>query len=255
MAQFVKRRTINPTPSVLALVNPKKRGKKMAIRKRRRGGKRRTTRVRARARTANPINPVRRRRRRVSRRRTHTVHARARRRNPINPTRRRRVHHRRRHRNPLAGASSEIINFTVAGLSLGMAQPFIQRFAGGLLPFGQYNAPILSAGTGWLLSKAFSMFSFTRRFAHPVLIFGFATAAMQVLQPIVRGALGGAPANPMMSGWGGSQYSGWNNRPMRGIGVTHGMPPVITAPPLPPQSQANARGMSGMAMRPGNYGF
>lgn len=240
---MVKRKVANPAPAMLALVNPK-RGKKMATRRKRKGGRRRATARR------NPLNPVRRHtsRRRTSRRRVH-----ARRRNPINPVRHHRRHVRRhsRRRNPLRGASGEILNFTVAGLGLGIVQPMVTRFVGGMLPFGQYNAPILSAGTGWLLSKAFEMFSFTRRFAHPTLVFGFATAAMQVLQPIVRGAIGAGGAGSPMQGWGGGQYGNWTRRPMRGLGVTTNIPPVIRqVPAMPPQTSG---GMAGLGMRPGQY--
>lgn len=191
---------------------------------------------------ANPANP---KRRHASKRKsTRRVHAK--RHNPANPRRHVRRHARRRS-NPLRGAGTEIINFTVAGIGLGLVQPFVTRFAGGFLPFGQYNAPVLSAGAGWLLSKAFEMFSFTRRFAHPTLIFGFATAAMQVLQPIVRNAIGaGGAGNPTMSA-----PMGWNRRPMRGIGVVTGIPPGIA--PMPPVVPGN-KGMQGIGARPGNWG-
>ena len=192
----------------------------------------------------NPANPKKRRHTSARSKTTRRTHAKKH--NPVNGryTRRR---HARRHHNPLRGAGTEIINFTVAGIGLGLVQPFVTRFAGGFLPFGQYNAPVLSAGTGWLLSKAFEMFSFTRRFAHPTLIFGFATAAMQVLQPIVRNAIGvGGAGNPTMGA-----PMGWNRRPMRGIGVVTGIPPGIA--PMPPVVPGN-KGMQGIGVRPGVYG-
>jgi hypothetical protein len=134
--------------------------------------------------------------------------------------------------------------------------PMVGQFAARFLPFGQYNAPIITAGTGWLLSKAFGLFGFTRRFSHASLVFGFAAAAMQVLQPIVaRTVAGAAPAAPTMSGWpnGYSGYSRYGR--MRGIGMTTGIPPTITAPPLPPQGNGQQAMMSGMGMRPGNQGY
>jgi hypothetical protein len=234
---MVVRKVANPAPSVLALVNPKRRSKKMAAKRKtkRRSTKRRTVHRAAPRKVSN--HP----KRRHTKRRVYASH-----RNPIYHRRR----HARRHRNPLGGASGEIINFTVAGLAQGIAMPIVGGFAGRFLPFGQFNAPVISFGTGWLLSKVFGMFGFTRRFAHPALIFGAATAAMQVLQPIVARTIGGgAPANPTMSGWG----NGYHRVPMRGIGVTTGIPPTITAPPLPPQN--NQQGMNGMAMRPGNYAY
>ena len=239
---MVARRVANPALPMLATVNPRKRGRKMAT-KRRKTAKR--AKPRKRSNPTNPANPVHKRRHATKRKSTRRVHARKRG-NPVNPVHRRRRHAHRRS-NPLRGAGTEILNFTVAGISLGLAQPFLTRFAGGLLPFGQYNAPILSAGTGWILSKAFEMFSFTRRFAHPTLIFGFATAAMQVLQPIVRNAIGvGGAGNPTMSA-----PMGWNRRPMRGIGVVTGIPPGIA--PLPPVVPGN-KGMQGIGVRPGVYG-
>src|SRR5262247_518633 len=126
---MVVRKVANPAPSVLALVNPRKRrAKKMATKRKRSTRRRRVHHTRSRA--HNPINPTRRHRRR----RTHTVHA-------------------RRRRNPFGGAGSEIINFTVAGIGLGLATPFVAGFAGRFLPFGVYNAPVISFGTGWLLSQ------------------------------------------------------------------------------------------------------
>ena len=167
-----------------------------------------------------------------------------------------RVHNRRRgrrrHRNPIGAAGSEILNFTVAGIAQGIAMPIVSGFAGRFLPFGQYNTPIITAGTGWLLSKAFGMFGFTRRFSHASLIFGFAAAAMQVLQPIVARTVGGAPAAPTMSGWGAGYFQPRGR--MRGIAVTTGIPPTITPPPTLP-AQNGAPTMSGMGMRPGVYGY
>ena len=233
---MVVRKVANPAPSVLALVNPRRRKKAMATRKRRRSTKRRRV-VRARARTANPINPTRRRRR--TRRRS-TMFARRRHRNPINPTRRRRVG--RRRRNPLGGAGGEILNFTVAGLAQGIAMPFVGGFAGRFLPFGQYNPPIIAFGTGWLLSQVFKMFGITRRFSHPAMVFGSATAAMMVLQPIVARTIGGgAPANPTMAG-------PYRRAGMRGIGVMPGIPQGVGMAPMGPPA---ANGMQGLGMWPG----
>jgi hypothetical protein len=115
-------------------------------------------------------------------------------------------------------------------------------FAGRFLPFGQYNPPIISFGTGWLLSKVFSMFGFTRRFSHAAFVFGAATAAMQVLQPIVARTIGGgAPANPTMSG-------PYPRSRMRGIGVWPGIPQGV---PFLPPAAPSANGMQGIGMWPG----
>lgn len=215
--------------------------------KKRKSSKRRTVRARSR----NPINPTRRRKSGTRKRRS-SVFARSRRRNPINPTRRRHVGRRRgrRSRNPIGAYGGDILNFTVAGLAQGLATPIIGGFAGRFLPFGQYNAPIITAGTGWLLSQAFNMFSATRRFSKPALIFGFAAAAMQVLQPIVSRTLAGATG---MSGWPNGVGSGWNRRPgmPRGIAAVTGIPPQIMPPPMPPQN--GQTGMNGMAVRNGQW--
>lgn len=209
----------------------------MAAKKRKSGGTKR----------AAPRRKTTSRRTTKSRKSTRRVTA-SKRRNPINPPKRRGSRRGvRRRSNPfLGGATSEVVNFTVAGISLGLFQPVVTRFVGGMLPFGQYNAPILSAGSGWLLSKGMEMFSFTRRFARPTLIFGLATAAMQILQPIVRGAIGGGGngGNPTMQGW--------RRHPMRGIGVVTGIPPGIA--PMPPMPAARNNSMQGIGMRPGNYG-
>lgn len=146
----------------------------------------------------------------------------------------------RRRRNP-GGATGEILNFTVAGIAQGIATPFVGGFAGRFLPFGQFNPPIIAFGTGWLLSKVFGMFGFTRRFSHAAYVFGAATAAMQLLQPIVARTLGGgAPANPTMSGYRGRGT-------MSGIGVWPGVP--MGVPLMPPAPPAN--GMQGIGVWPG----
>lgn len=213
----------------------------MATRKRK-SSKRKTVRRAAPRKVANKA-----RRHASKRRTTRRVYASRRHHNP--------VHHRRsarrRHRseNPLGAAGSEIINFTVAGLAQGIAQPIIGGFAGRFLPFGQYNGPIVTAGTGWVLSKVFGMFGLTRRFAHASLVFGFAAAAMQVLQPIVGRALvgvgAGAPANPTMAGPG--------RRMVRGIGAMTDIPPSRVLPPPSRQAGNNANTMAGVGMRQGNW--
>ncbi len=249
MAQLVRRRVVNPAPSILALVNPKRRKTKMATQKRRRSTKRR--RVHARARRHNPVNPVnpvyrRRRRRSSTRPRRHSVFAR-RRRNPVNPVhhRRRRIGRRRHHGNPFGG-SGEVIDFAGAGIGLGLFQPLVSRFVGPYLPLGQYTGPVLTALSGWGLSKIFEMFGFTRRFAKPARILGYSTAVIQIVQPLVARALG-----PVINGGGQGNGMGWTRSGMRGIGVMTGVPPTGVLPPPPPPSR---RGMQGVGMRPGNYG-
>jgi hypothetical protein len=236
MAQLVKRRVVNPAPAVLALVNPKKRGKKMATKKRR-STKRRVHHARA----HNPINPTR--RHKSTKRRTTKRRVYASRRNPVNPTHRRsrKRYSRRRHsflRNPL-GAGGEVLDFAGAGIGLGLFQPLVGRFIGGYLPFGQYNGAALTAISGWGLSKILEMFGFTRRFAKPARILGYSTAVIQIVQPIVARAIAGvgaAPANGM---------NGRYRRGMNGIGVMTSIPPGINAlPPVP----GNNNGMQGVGV-------
>jgi hypothetical protein len=227
---------------MLALVNPKRRKKTMAAKKRR-STKRRTVRHTATRKVANKT------RRHTAKRRTSKRRVYASRRHHNPPARRRRVGRRRHHRNPIGAYGGDILNFTVAGLAQGIVTPLVGGFAGRFLPFGAYNGPIITAGTGWLLSKAFSMFSATRRFEKPALIFGFAAAAMQVLQPIVARTIGGATG---MSGWPNGVGSGWNRRPgVRGIAAVTGIPPQIMPPPMPPQN--GQTGMNGMAVRNGQW--
>lgn len=256
---LVKRKVVNPAPSVLALVNetrgrrnmPRRRGRRYRTNPRRRGLHGQYARLRKTA-------------------RRHGSHAslitRMNRKYLMSGMRRHRLH-RRRH-NPLGVSGGEIANFAVGGIGLAMAQPVVNRLIGGLLPLGQFNAPVITAGTGWLLSKLFEAFHFTKRFAQPTLILGFSTAVIQVVQPYVSNLIGGGAAMPApapgMSGWP-QGYSGWNaqrigamrhrrGRPMRGIGVTTGIPPTIVPPPLPPAptSASPTQGaMQGLGMRPG----
>jgi hypothetical protein len=130
-----------------------------------------------------------------------------------------------------------------------MTQPLVNKLIGGFLPLGQFNAPAITAITGWGLSKVFGMFGFTRRFAHPTLILGLSTAVIQIVQPYVSRAVGGVGAAPMMSG----PWSGYRPRGMAGIGVTTGQPPLIVPPP-PAPANGNGQGMQGMGMRPGVWG-
>src|SRR6266508_1132476 len=208
---LVRRRVVNPSPSVLALVNPKiKRGKTMATRRKRRSTKRRVHR----ARSSNP---------------TH---------------RRKRVGHRRHRRNPFGGGG-EVADFAGAGIFLGLVQPFASRLIGPYAQaLSQFSGPVITAATGWGLSKALEMFGITRRFAKAARILGYSTAVIQIVQPLVARALG-----PVING--GGQGMGWTRSGMRGIGVMTGVPPTGVLPPPPPPSR---RGMQGVGMRPGNYG-
>jgi hypothetical protein len=241
---LVRRRVVNPSPSVLALVNPKKkRGRKMATRKRKRSSKRRVSAKRRNP--VNPVNPTRRRRRSTKRSRVY-----ARRRNPVNPvnpSRRRRRYARRRHRNPVTGVFGRAVPLVLGSAAIGIAAPFtaqlVGRFAPQLLgtPIG---AAATTFGTGWGLSAIARMFSFTRRWADDVLLAGAVLAGGQLFSayvaPMIRLGGGGNPTGM------GARY----RRPgMGGIGVMTGIPPGMAA--LPPMT--NNQGMQGIGMRPGTY--
>lgn len=205
----------------------------------------------AKRRHSNPINPTRRRRVRRHHRH-HSVFARSR--NPIRRHVHRRRHHRRR--NPLGVTGSEIINFAVGGIGLGIAQPLVNRLIGGLLPLGQFNAPVITAVTGWGLGKLFEMIGATKRFAQPTVILGISTAVIQIVQPFISRALAGvtttaaAPAPGMQGPW-----TGYRPRGMAGIGLTTGVPPLIVPPPpAPPHANGAQPGMHGLGMRPGMWG-
>jgi len=193
-------------------------------------------------RAAAAHNPPRRRRTTTHRRRRHSVFAKRRTHNPVRHHRGRR---RGRRRNPsVRGAGGEILRFAGAGLGLGIFTPIVQRTVGGFLPFGQYNGPVITAGSGWLLSKIFEMIPFTRQLAHPTMILGFSAAVIQIVQPFVRSAIGGigagAPANPQMAG---PAY----RRGLRGIAaVPNTVPPGV---PLAPPAVAPG-GMQGIASYP-----
>ncbi len=209
---LVKRRVANPTPAVLAFVNGT-RGKSMAAKKR--TTRRKTTKRRATA-------TVRSRASSASFRKT-TRHK-------SNPTRRTSTKRRSvaRRRNP-SGFTGEVIDFTVAGVVLGIVQPMIQPVIARFIPLGQFTAPVSAGvagyGVGWLAEK----FAATRRFGRPLKVLAVATAAIGVVTPIVRGFMSRPAAN----------------NGMNGIGIVTGIPPRVVAPPLPPaKSQSGVNGLS-----------
>lgn len=234
---LVRRRVVNPTPAILALVNGsrKKRGKKMATRRRRRSTRRR---VHARRHNpVNPVNPVRRRRRSVRRHRRYGYHTR--RRNPVNPAHRRR-HHRRR--NPVTGVFGRAVPLVLSSAAIGFATPFVSQFIVRFAP-QLITTPVGVAattfGTGWVLSALAGMFAFTRRWKDDVLLAGAVLAGGQLFTAYV------APAIRLGRGGNGNGI-GWR-RGMNGIGMMTNIPPGYA---LPPAVQGNARGMQGVGVRP-----
>ena len=242
---LVRRRVVNPAPSVLALVNPKKkRGKSMATRRKRKGGRRRTVRARSRN-PINPVNPVNPSRRRRRSGRGSTVYAR--RRNPINPTRRpRRIGRRRSHRNPVTGVLGRAVPLVIGSAAIGFATPFVSQFVVRVAP-QLVTTPIgvagVTFGTGWVLSALAGMFAFTRKWKDDIMLAGAVLAGGQLftayVAPMVR--LGGQGGNGM-----GRRYN--RNGMMSGIGVMTNIPPNMALPPM-----TNNQGMQGIGMRPGTY--
>lgn len=230
----------------------------MAAKKRRKTGARRRVR-RVRANPVNPVNPSR-RRRHTRRHRRYGVFAR--RRNPLNPTRRR--HHRRRraHRrsNP-AGVLGQAFTLAAGGALIGLVQPFIGRFVMPYVGASPLTNAGLAFGTGWLLSLAAGMTSFTRKWKDDIMLAGGVVAAAQLISayvvPQIRARLAPAPAPANGGlGWPGQGYGGnrWRTG-MGGIAMVTGTPPLISAAPPPPAPAGAGAGMNGMAVRPGNYGY
>lgn len=223
-----KHRVANPVP-LLAIVNPK--GGKMATRKRK------TTAAKRRKTTTRKTAAVRSRSTASYRK--------------SNPTKKRRTTKARRYtskrrsvarRNP--SVTSEIFEFTLAGVGLGIAQPFVSPLIARFLPLGQFTQPAAAAisgyGLGWLAEK----FAFTRRFGRPLKVLGVSAAAIGVVSPLVRGLIGGgAPAQGMQGPrriWRGAN----------GIALVPDVPPALVPAPPPPRQNS---GMNGMATLPAQF--
>lgn len=228
---LVKRRVVNPPPSVLALVNPK-RGRKMATRKRRH-----TTRRRRRATAA--VNPRRRRRTAVVRHRRSTALMTTNRRNPSH----RRRHHRRL--NPVrASLFAEGTKLAISGALIGFTQPLVRGFVGQWVGSSPIASAAITFGTAYGLSFLSRLTNFTKKLEDPLLLSGATIAVAQLISsyvlPLLRPA---TTANNTMSGRYGPG--------MRGIAAVPSTNPPGYAPlpPMPPP-QAAANGMQGIAAYP-----
>jgi hypothetical protein len=143
---------------------------------------------------------------------------------------------------------TEAVYYAGAALGVGFIKPIVTKYAGGYLPFGAYNGPIITAGSGWLTGKLFEMIpvNFVKKMAHPAMIVGLGAAIIELVNPYIRGVLGAAQA-PLLSG---------PRRMVRGIGMTTGIPPRIVPLPAPAAAgPAVSGGMQGFGMRPGTYAF
>lgn len=238
---LVRRRVVNPAPSVLALVNPKKkRGKSMATRRKRKGGRRRAS---ARRNPVNPVNPTRRRRSTRRRGRRSAVYARRRNPvNPVNPSRHRRRYGRRRgaRRNPVTGTIGRALPIVGAsvliGASTGFVAPIVARFAPQLVatPIG---VAATTFGTGWALSMVARAFAFTRRWADDVMLAGAILAGGQLASAYVVPRLG-------LGGQGGNGLGRRYRNGLNGIGVMTSIP---TGMPMLPAAPVN-NGMQGVGV-------
>lgn len=229
---LVKRRVANPAPAVLTLVNPGR--KSMAARKRRASTTRR--------RKARASNPKRRRSSvTVRARRSAASFTRRKRRNPMFAKRRRRGVTRRR--NPVSGALREALPLVGSGIAIGFALPIVNRFVGGFLPFGQFNAPVVTIGTGYGLGWLASKIGFLSRYRGSLETAGLVLGITQIVTPLLGRFMAPAQAPQGMNGVRG-------RRGLNGIAAVPSLPPQIQ--PARPQAQ----GMRGIAsyQAPGRFG-
>lgn len=148
-----------------------------------------------------------------------------------------------RRRNPIGGGLREAIPLVGSGIAIGFVLPVVNRFVGALLPFGQFNAPITTIGTGYGLGWIASKFAFTRRFQNSLEVAGLVLGITQIVTPLVaRFGNASAPAQGMSG----------TNRGMRGIAAVPSVPPQLNAMP----AAAKAAGMKGIAsyQAPGRFG-
>lgn len=228
MAMF-KHKVANPVP-LLAIVNPK--GGKMATKqktaaKKRKPTTRKTAAVRTRSTAASfrKSNPTK-------KRKTTKAHS---------YSSKRRV----ARRNPSGGIGAEILDFTLAGVGLGIAQPFVSPLIARFLPLGQFTQPAAAAisgyGLGWLAEK----FAFTRRFGRPLKVLGVSAAAIGIVSPLVRGVIGGGNAAAAQQGMNGPRFI---RRGMNGIALVPDIPPSVVPLPAPKK-----QGMNGVAAIPQQF--
>lgn len=217
----------------------------MAARKRRHSS---TTKRRRRA-----ANPKRRRSTAIVRaRRSNALFTRRRRR--ANPLRRRgrRIGARRR-RNPVSsGVIAEGLVLGASGIVIGLTQPFVRGLVDKFVGASPLASAGVTLGTAYGLSWLAGMIKAASSYKKPLELAGWTLAFTQLATSYVLPMLrpgSGAPAG--MSG-------PYRRRGMSGIAAVHGIPPIITPPPLPPapataQNGNSSSGMSGMAAIPGRF--
>jgi hypothetical protein len=169
-----------------------------------------------------------------------------------NPIRHRRRRHSRR-RNPVSGGIITAgFRLAAAGAVIGIAQPFVRSFAASYVGSSPLASAGITFGTAYGLSWLAKFTSFTRKYEHDILLAGATIAAAQLISAYVTPRLGfggGTMQGPL------ARRGMYGRNGMRGIAAVSGTPPLIAPPPLPPAAAANAAGMSGIAARPGNWGY
>lgn len=95
--------------------------------------------------------------------------------------------------NSAGSDSSEVINFSVGGLAVGVVRPLIQPIVGRFIP-AQFVLPASTAIAGWGLAKGFEYFRVTKRFARAAKLVGYSTAVIALTAPFIQRWL-----SPMMS--------------------------------------------------------
>lgn len=233
-----KARVANPGPAGLLVINPTKRGSKMATKRRRRSTtKRRTTAARR-----NPTATITRRKRRT-RRSNPGVFASSRRRT----TRRRSVG---RRRNPATSLLSKGLVLAGGGAAVQFVQGFIPPIGG--------SSPLADAGrtaaTGYLLGMAMRKTGFGARYADDVQLAGFTVAGAKVIAAFVLPAISGffrpAPQTQPVNAGGMNDLV---TLPAGNYDPYYGSTPRIGASPVRTNKAAALKDLLTMPAMPGAY--
>lgn len=219
--------------------------------------KRKTRKVRAKTKAKaprrykpNPINPTRRASAKRGGRRPRRYGAFARRKYSSGRRKYGRRSYLKRLGNP-AGILGQAFTLAGAGALIGLVQPMVGRYVLPYVGVSPITQAGLAFGTGWLLSMAAGLTSFTRKYKNDVLLAGGVVAAAQLISayvvPMIRARLAPAPAPQNGDGMGRWVGNRWRTG-MGGIAMMTNVPPAIAPPPPPP---AGSQGMQGIGMRPG----
>lgn len=197
---------------------------------------------RAKAKKRNPVNPVNpAKRRKASTRRTYSKA----RRTTSRRTGRKRYARRRSYLGNPVGVLGQAFTLAGAGAAIGLLQPFIGRFVTPYIGVSPLSTAGLAFGTGWILSMAAGLTSFTRRFKNDILLAGGVVAAAQLISAYVVPALRLRMAPPPAQNGNGMGRRFYNG--MGGIAAIPGTfpGPMLNMGPVP--TGAPGQGMQGMA--------